>query len=120
MSIVRHIIRYVILFPILVVFIAFGVANRSPVTLSLDPFAPEQPAITIENIPLYVLIFAVLLIGIILGGAGAWFSQGKWRRRARDSRYEAAKLRQEADRLKEAAKSASGPALPAPDGKRAA
>lgn len=116
----RRILQILILAPVLIVIIALAIANRTPVTLSLDPFTPSEPAVAIENIPLFVLLFVAVLIGILLGGIGSWFSQGKWRRRARDSRYEAAKLKQEADRLKEAAQGASNPALPAPDGKKAA
>ncbi len=116
----RRILHSLILLPILVVIIALAIANRTPVTLSLDPFTPADPAVAIENIPLFVLLFVAILFGILLGGIGSWFSQGKWRRRARDSRYEAAKLKQEADKLKQAAQGADNPALPAPGGKKAA
>ncbi|MEP3278369.1 MAG: lipopolysaccharide assembly protein LapA domain-containing protein [Stappiaceae bacterium] len=116
----RRILQSLILLPILIVIIALAIANRSPVTLSLDPFAPAEPAVAIENIPLFVLLFGAILLGILLGGIGSWLSQGKWRRRARDSRYEAAKLKQEADTLKRAAQGSDKPALPAPDGQKAA
>ena len=51
------------------VFIAavIAVANRAPVRLSLDPFSDTHPALVLQ-MPLYLLIFAALLLGVLLGG----------------------------------------------------
>ena len=48
--------------------------------------------------PLYVVIFGALLIGIFIGGFMAWLKQGRHRKAAREKRYEAQKWRNEADR----------------------
>src|SRR5215472_16893918 len=52
---------------------AFAISNRPPVSLVLWPlpFAID--------LPLYLLVFAVLLIGFVLGAVTAWL--GGWRRR---------------------------------------
>ena len=105
--------------PVGIAVVVLAVSNRQPVTLALDPFAPESPALSV-TLPLFVLLFAALFCGIVLGGIGAWLKQSRWRREARERRYEAARLRNEADRLKARNEAAAGPALPAPSKSKAA
>ena len=100
-----------ILLPIAVVVVALAVANRHAVTLSLDPFNPASPALSAQA-PLYVVVFAAVAVGILLGGIGAWRNQGRWRREARRGRAEAARWKSEATRLRE--REAERLGLPAP------
>ena len=46
----------------------FAIANRVAVTVSLDPLPPTDPAWTFQ-LPLYLVIFAAMFAGILLGGA---------------------------------------------------
>ena len=94
-------VKYVILFAIAVVLLPLAVTNRHTVSLSLNPFDPQDPRLTIPDIPLFWVIFASLLIGIILGGFGAWARQGRWRKEARVKRREADKWHKEADQLRD-------------------
>ena len=64
------------------VLIAFAVANRQTVTVSFDPFNQADPAGALA-LPLYQLIFVVLICGVAVGGCAAWLRQSKWRSRAR-------------------------------------
>ena len=80
------------------VIVPFGVVNRHPVTVSLDPFARPQPLLS-ADIPLSLLMFLTFMAGLIVGGLVVWFGQGKWRRTARTSRREMNVWRSEADRL---------------------
>ncbi|HCX68100.1 DUF1049 domain-containing protein [Parvibaculum sp.] len=64
-------LRWIILPPVVVIVMALAVANRAPVTFSLDPFDPVSPAIGLE-VPLFLVILVSVLIGILIGGAGAW------------------------------------------------
>lgn len=57
--------------PLALAIIAFAVANRRGVILSLDPFSLDTPAIAFK-LPLWLIAFAALLLGIILGGAATW------------------------------------------------
>jgi uncharacterized integral membrane protein len=98
---VTRFIKNVILFLIAVVVVALAVVNRHTVSLSLNPFDPQDPRLTIANIPLFWVMFASLSVGIIIGGLGAWSSQGRWRKEARVKRREAAKWHKEADQLRE-------------------
>ena len=78
----RRIITAVIVIPLAVVIIAFAVANRQWVTVSFDPFSSANPAYA-ASLPLFALIFAVLILGVIVGGIASWLGQAKWRRAVR-------------------------------------
>lgn len=106
--------------PIAIVLMAIAVVNNQPVTIAFDPFTPQTPFFSL-TVPLYVVFFAALMAGIVLGGIATWAGQGRFRRAARRNRREAARWRVEAERLKEASVVApAGPALPAPGARRAA
>ena len=66
----------------LVAALVISLANRSPVILSLDPFSSTSPLLSIE-MPLYVLLFGFLLMGVLVGGMAAWAGQVGWRKKAR-------------------------------------
>jgi uncharacterized integral membrane protein len=78
----RKIVAAVILVPLAIVIIAFAVANREIVTVSLDPFNSAEPAASL-SLPLFALIILLLIIGVLIGGLAAWLRQGKWRGQAR-------------------------------------
>jgi hypothetical protein len=75
---VRRFVFAVILVPVAAALVGFAVANRQPVTVLFDPFESD-PAHSL-TVPLYLLGFAVLVVGVLLGGSAAWIEQGKWRR----------------------------------------
>ena len=79
--------------------VAFAIANRTLVTVSFDPFEPTDPAFMV-TLPLYLLGFAILILGVALGGIAAWFNQGKWRRHRRRLEAELGRVRAEFDRAK--------------------
>ena len=98
-STLRKIVAALTLIPLAIVIIAFAVANRQDVTVSLDPFNPNVPAASVTK-PLFVVLIAVLILGVIVGGIAAWLRQTKWRRSARRLEREVASLRAEIDTLK--------------------
>ncbi len=91
-------LKALLLVPVAIVAVLLAVANRQVVTLSLDPFSPE-PAFSFP-LPLYALVFGAVALGIVIGGIGSWFGQGKNRVRARRNRREADRWAREADRLR--------------------
>jgi uncharacterized integral membrane protein len=101
-SLIRKIIAAVILVPLAVIIIAFAVANRQIVTVSLDPFSAEHPAASLI-LPLFALVIVLLIIGVLIGGIAAWLRQSKWRRTARRLEREIAGLHIELDGLKRTA-----------------
>ena len=98
-QVLRKIVAVVILIPLAVVIIAFAVANRQIVTVSLDPFSSEHPASSL-TLPLFGLIIALLIAGVVIGGVAAWLRQAKWRRVARRLEREVEGLRGEVASLK--------------------
>ena len=96
---IRKIVIALILVPLAVVLIAFAVANRQTVTVSFDPFEPARPAFAF-TLPLFTLIFLLLIAGVVVGGIAAWLRQGRWRRAARLGQAQARELHGEIDRLK--------------------
>ncbi len=78
----RKIVTAIIVVPLVVIIVAFAVANRQAVTISFDPLAPTTPAYAV-TLPQFVLIFVALILGVLIGGFAAWLRQGKWRGAAR-------------------------------------
>ena len=98
-STLRRVVAAVILIPLAVIIIAFLVANRQDVTISLDPFGSSAPAAW-QTQRLFVVIIAVLILGVIVGGIAVWLRQTRWRRTARRLEREVANLRAEVEALK--------------------
>lgn len=94
----KRIVSLLIAFPLGAVLVAIAVSNRQPVSLILDPFRSENPALSIE-FPLYAYLLGALLIGVIIGGLATWMGQRRWRQTARAQRQRAARWQAEADRL---------------------
>ncbi len=81
-----------------IVLVSLAVANRHEVRLVLDPFNRQAPVIFSE-LPFYIYLFAILIVGVLLGGAATWISQGKWRRLVRIRTQESMRWKGEAERL---------------------
>jgi uncharacterized integral membrane protein len=93
-------LKFVVIAPFAVLFLIFAFANRQFVIVSFDPFASgDVPAFAIEA-PLFVVLIATAMLGVVAGGAATWLAQRKYRRAARQNRAEADKWRAEADRAK--------------------
>ena len=101
-SVFRRIAAALVLVPLAVVIVAFAVANRQIVTVSLDPLGSEHPAASL-TLPLFALVIVLLIAGVVIGGIAAWLRQGTWRRTARRLEREAGELRGQIDQLKRAA-----------------
>lgn len=95
----RKVVTLIIVVPLAIIIIAFAVANRQTVTLSFDPFSSANPAYA-ARLPLFVLIFAVVILGVIVGGVTTWFRQASWRRSARSLEGEVRALHQELEALR--------------------
>jgi hypothetical protein len=94
----RRILALFIAFPLGAALVAIAVSNRQSVALILDPFKPENPALSIE-MPFYAYLLGALVVGVILGGVATWMGQSRWRQTARAQGQRAARWQAEADRL---------------------
>ena len=109
----RKFFTALVVIPLGIFFVIFAVANRHLVTVSFDPFNSVTPTVAV-TLPLFVVIIAVAMLGVIAGGMATWFRQGRFRRAARQSEAEARQMRSQlADlRTQTAAREQRYPALP--------
>lgn len=111
---VKRIIAVIVLVPVAVIVVAFSVANRHPVGLTLDPFHPGNPALS-YSAPFFAWLFIAFALGLIVGGLATWFGQGKHRKLSRQRGQEADRLRRDAGSTgKPQPAAGGGAALPAP------
>src|SRR5262245_46597849 len=79
---IRKLITVLILVPLALAIVMFAVTNRGSITLAFDPFGADPPMFSFSP-PLFLVLLAALIAGVVIGGAAAWSRQSKWRRRAR-------------------------------------
>jgi uncharacterized integral membrane protein len=88
----RKFLNAVISIPLGVILVVFAVANHHMVTVSFDPFNSSDPALGV-TLPLFVVVIAVAILGVVAGGSATWLSQRRWRRSARQHEADARELR---------------------------
>jgi uncharacterized integral membrane protein len=109
----RKFFTYLIVVPLFLAFAAFAVANRHLVKVSFDPFNSGDPALS-RDVPLFVLILAVAVLGVIAGGCATWWGQRHWRRAARRHEADARDARAELAGFRAATTRSDAQRLPAP------
>jgi hypothetical protein len=106
-------VKAIILIPIFAVLVGWAVANPQPITVSFDPFDAADPAYAM-TVPLYLVGFAILIAGVIVGGIATWLEQGKSRRTLARLAVEIGGLRAELEHLRRQAAKPEGRALAHP------
>jgi len=84
--------------------VLIAVSNSQPVQLALWPL----PHLIV--MPLYLLVVALLLLGVLAGLGMGWWAARHHRRRAREASGEAQRLDREVQRLRQTAAAAAPPA----------
>jgi uncharacterized integral membrane protein len=107
----RNFLRFIVVAPIAILLLVFAFANRHIVAVSFDPFASGDNSAFALAAPLFLLLLLTLMVGVAIGGAATWFSQGRFRRAARQNRAEADRWRSEAEASKARAETNSPPSL---------
>lgn len=105
----KKIVNLAVMIPLGIILIVLSVANRQFVTLALNPFRPDDQFLSVSA-PFFVFLFAALILGLAIGAAVTWFTQGKYRKRARNEAREAEKWHAEADLYKSRAEQIAGQA----------
>ena len=100
----RKFLTALIVIPLALIFVVFAVANRHFVTVSFDPFNSAHPSVYF-SLPLFVLIIAMAVFGVIAGGLATWFGQRRWRRAARQHEADAKVVRSQLAELRNQAAS---------------
>jgi uncharacterized integral membrane protein len=104
----KSFLKMLVLLPIVAVVTIFAVAHRDPVPVRLDPLGWfDWPAV---QVPLFLIVFVSVAVGIVLGGSAVWLGQGRHRKAARANARAAARHKAELDRLAAGGQTA----LPAP------
>ncbi|MBO6900340.1 MAG: DUF1049 domain-containing protein [Rhizobiaceae bacterium] len=103
----NRILVFVVFLPLAIVLIALAVANRTTVPFTIDPFNPGNPGLTVE-LPLFVFLFAALVVGLVVGAVITWIRQGQYRKLARQRAAEVRSLRNQPPQV-------SSTALPKPN-----
>ena len=101
----RRLLNWFVLLPLAVVIVLFAVANRTWVTVSFDPFPGESPALAF-TVPLFIVVFAGLIVGIVIGGLVSLARQWRLWRTARAAQDELARAKAEVESMR---KSEQGP-----------
>lgn len=86
--------KLAILVPVAVLLILLSVANRQTTTFSLDPTSDQSPAFAVD-LPLFVLLFAAVILGALIGSTLTWIAQGKHRKALRQKTQETNQLERE-------------------------
>src|SRR6476469_270554 len=110
--VMRKFFTALIVIPLALIFIIFAVANRHFVTVSFDPFNSTTPTVAV-TLPLFVVIIASALLGVIAGVMPTWIRQGRWRRAARQHEAAARQTRAELADIRAAASRDDAPRRPA-------
>jgi uncharacterized integral membrane protein len=95
------------------IFVVFAVANRHLVTVSFDPINSSDPSVSVRS-PLFIVMIAMAMIGVVAGSSMTWFRQRRWRRAARQHEADAQQARAQLANLRAAATAQRGSAPPFP------
>jgi uncharacterized integral membrane protein len=94
-------LKWLILTPVAILIVTFAIMNRQIVPVVIDPFGSDIPGLRFEA-PLFFVMFACGMAGVVAGGVATWFAQGRHRRALRDSRADLSQMRAEAERVRNA------------------
>jgi len=109
---IRRVVGWFVLLPLCALLVVFALANRHTVTVGFDPMSPQSPLVPGFSVPLYVVIYVMLISGVVLGGLATWFTQGRIRKERRAYRREATHLAEELGAARKQARRATrSPAL---------
>jgi len=98
---INRIVGWVVLVPLCLGLVVFALANRYFVAVNFNPFAPvDAAAAPGYGVPLFVVLYVVLLLGVLLGGTATWFAQSHHRRREKHWRREAFLANNELENLR--------------------
>ncbi|RDE09434.1 lipopolysaccharide assembly protein LapA domain-containing protein [Pelagibacterium lacus] len=111
----KRIVGWLVLVPLCLLVLVFALANRHQVAVNFNPLIAVDEAAPGFGVPLFLVIYAVLFLGISLGGLAVWLTQGAHRRAERRLRRDNERLAAELDAARRAPARPADPALLAAD-----
>lgn len=94
-----RLLKFLLILPVAILLVLFGVANRQMVSLVIDPLSPPAEALRV-SVPLFLFFFGTLALGAVIGSMTTWLAQGRHRKAERQFRRERDRLQDECARLK--------------------
>jgi putative membrane protein len=96
-------IRYIFLALVALVLVVVALANRGAVTLRLvpDEFVPFLPMPNEFTLPLFVVIFGAIIVGLLIGFVWEWFREHALRAEAARRKRELNQLEREVKGLRD-------------------
>lgn len=91
----KRLVGWFILIPLCVILVIFALANRHSVSLHFDPLSSQSALLPAIELPMFVIIYFMLILGVVLGGVAVWFTQGANRKKRRQLQRENDKLTRE-------------------------
>ena len=93
---------YVFLLALALVLVTVAFANRDPVTLRMlpDELARFWPVGRTVTVPLFLVIFGSIVVGVALGFVWEWLREARFRSAAAREHRENTRLSREVERLK--------------------
>jgi hypothetical protein len=91
-------LKWLFLLPLFVIGAAIALANRQEATIYFDPFPGGGAGGPQISAPFFLILFAALMAGALIGGVATWLGQGTHRRAARRTRAELRRLNAERTR----------------------
>lgn len=88
----KRILLAIILVPLTIFLIAFTLANRQLVTLTIDPFQTNYEHLTYQA-PLFVWLFIFLGLGVLLSSIIHWLTQYQYRKNLKKHKAELEQLK---------------------------
>ncbi|MCI0598291.1 MAG: lipopolysaccharide assembly protein LapA domain-containing protein [Beijerinckiaceae bacterium] len=95
----KRFLKLLFLVPLVLAVLVIAETNRHPVPIYLDPLASTAAEGAQITVPLFIVMLAAIMVGVIFGSVVTYFEQGKYRRAARRAQADADMLRAELGRL---------------------
>jgi len=89
---IKRFVGWFVLVPLCLLLIVFAIANRQPVVVNFNPMSAAELPEPGLGIPLFLVVYVVLLVGVLLGGVATWFAQSHHRQEKRLYRRESERL----------------------------
>ncbi len=96
----RNFLKFLVIAPIALLFLAFAMANRQNVVVSFDPFRGGDVPSPQIVLPLFIVLIGAVMFGVVLGGTATWFRQHRHRKAAREARAQVEDLHGEIESLR--------------------
>lgn len=96
----RNLLKFLIIAPLALIFLAFALANRHNVVVSFDPFGGGDIPSPQIVLPLFLVLIVAIAIGVVLGGFATWLRQGRFRKAAREAKAQVEVMRGENESLR--------------------